>query len=82
MVFVGWHRVVGWAPAHVRRAPHLSGAMEQYGNTSTYNIETVLYQNVQNSEYYKNNCVKLSAIDELIDEVRPRRPSSGPARHC
>lgn len=43
--------------------------MEQYGNTSTYNIETVLYQNVQNSEYFKNNCVKLSAIDELIDEV-------------
>lgn len=44
--------------------------MEQYGNASTYNIERVLYQNVQNSEYYKNNCVKLSTIEELIDEAR------------
>lgn len=44
--------------------------MEQYGNVSTFNIESVLYQNIQNSEYYKNNCVKLSAVDELIDEVR------------
>lgn len=43
--------------------------MEQYGNVSTFNIESVLYQNVQNSEYYKNNCMKLTAIDQLIDEV-------------
>ena len=59
-------RACGWHLHPCKPAPR---GMEQYGNASTYNIERVLYQNVQNSEYYKNNCVKLSTIDELIDEA-------------
>ena len=46
--------------------------MQQYGNTTTFNIEKVLYQNAIDSLYFKNNCVKLSAFEELVDEVGDR----------
>ncbi len=46
--------------------------MEQYGNQSTFNIEKVLYQNAIDSLYFKNNCVKLSTFEELVDEVGDR----------
>lgn len=50
--------------------------MQQYGNTTTFNIERVLYQNAIDSLYFKNNCVKLSTFDELVDEVGDRRSAS------
>jgi PRP38 family len=43
--------------------------MQQYGNATTFNIEKVLYQNAIDSLYFKNNCVKLSTFEELVDEV-------------
>jgi PRP38 family len=46
--------------------------MQQYGNTTTFNIEKVLYQNAIDSLYFKNNCVKLSTFEELVDEVGDR----------
>lgn len=47
--------------------------MEQYGNLSTYNLESVLNQNIKNSDYYRNDCAKLldweSVIDAIYDQV-------------
>jgi PRP38 family len=43
--------------------------MEQHGNTSTYNFETVLRKNVVDSEYYRKTCMKLQTVEDLIDQV-------------
>jgi pre-mRNA-splicing factor 38B len=43
--------------------------MEQYGNTTTYNLEIVLKQNIVNSDYYRNDCTKLSTWGEVIDQI-------------
>ena len=43
--------------------------MEQYGNTTTYNLEIVLKQNIVNSDYYRNDCTKLSTWAEIIDQI-------------
>jgi PRP38 family len=55
--------------------------MQQYGNTTTFNIEKVLYQNAIDSLYFKNNCVKLSTFEELVDEVGDRL-STLSLSHC
>ena len=43
--------------------------MEQYGNTTTYNVESVLQKNVVNSEYFRDTCMKLSTWEEVVDEI-------------
>ena len=43
--------------------------MEQYGNTTTYNIENVLYQNIIQSEYYTKTCMKLETWEAIVDEI-------------
>eukprot|EP00879_Flechtneria_rotunda_P011560 GHRR01012075.1.p3 GENE.GHRR01012075.1~~GHRR01012075.1.p3 ORF type:complete len:152 (+),score=22.62 GHRR01012075.1:635-1090(+) len=43
--------------------------MDQYGN-SNYNLETVLKQNIVNSDFYRNDCaVKLKTWSEVIDQI-------------
>lgn len=44
--------------------------MEQYGNTTTFNIESVLHKNIKDGEYFNKTCVKLTTFEELVDEVR------------
>jgi len=44
-------------------------SMEQHGNTTTYNVENVLRQNIINSDYYNKTCLKLSSWDEVVDEI-------------
>ncbi|CAL8462049.1 g1580 [Coccomyxa elongata] len=43
--------------------------MEQYGNTTTYNVESVLQKNIVNSEYFRDTCMKLSTWEEVVDEI-------------
>lgn len=43
--------------------------MEQYGNTSTYNLESVLVQNIKNSHYYIKKALDLDSVHEVIDEI-------------
>lgn len=41
--------------------------MEQYGNTTTYNVELVLHRNILSSEYWRKTASKLATV-----EVRER----------
>ena len=43
--------------------------MEQYGNTSTYNMESVLRKNIVDSEYYRDTCMKLTTWGQVVDEI-------------
>ena len=43
--------------------------MEQYGNTSTFNLENVLVQNIKNSHYYIKKALDLENVHEVIDEI-------------
>jgi pre-mRNA-splicing factor 38B len=43
--------------------------MEQYGNLSTYNLESVLKQNIGNSDYYRNDCSSLTTWEAVIDAI-------------
>ena len=43
--------------------------MEQYGNQSTYNIESVLHKNITGCEYYHKTCNKLQTWTEVVDEI-------------
>ena len=49
--------------------------MEQYGNATTFNIESVLHKNIKDGEYFNKTCVKLTTFAELVDEA-----SVSPAR--
>ncbi len=40
-----------------------------HGNKESANMETVLKQNILNSEYYRNSCTKLLTWAQIIDEV-------------
>jgi pre-mRNA-splicing factor 38B len=42
--------------------------MEQWGNAS-FNLETVLKQNILNSDYFRNDCMKLASWSQLVDVV-------------
>lgn len=44
-------------------------ALEQYGSTTTYNLENVLYQNIVNSDYYTKTCEQLLTWDQIVDEI-------------
>ena len=46
-----------------------SRAMEQHGNTTTFNLENVLYQNIQTSLYYRETCDKLTTWEHCVDEM-------------
>lgn len=43
--------------------------MEQHGNTTTFNLENVLYQNIQTSLYYRETCDKLTTWEHCVDEM-------------
>ena len=43
--------------------------MEQYGNTSTFNLESVLVQNIKISPYFIRKAVDLESVYEVIDEI-------------
>ena len=43
--------------------------MEQHGNKTTYNIETVLRKNIVDSEYWRNTCAKLQSWEEVVDQI-------------
>lgn len=43
--------------------------MEQYGNTTTYNLESVLVQNIKTSPYYIRKAMDLDNAYEVIDEI-------------
>lgn len=43
--------------------------MEQYGNTSTFNIENVLVQNIKSSDYYVRKVLELESVYEVVDEI-------------
>ncbi|PNH05807.1 Pre-mRNA-splicing factor 38B [Tetrabaena socialis] len=43
--------------------------MEQYGSTTTYNLENVLRQNILGSDYYRQTCMTLSNWSDIVDEI-------------
>lgn len=43
--------------------------MEQYGNKSTFNFDSVLVQNIKNSHYYIKQALDLDSVHEIIDEI-------------
>ena len=43
--------------------------MEQYGNTTTYNLETVLRENIIRSQYWEKTCIDLEGWQEVVDEI-------------
>ncbi|KAK9819895.1 hypothetical protein WJX72_003744 [[Myrmecia] bisecta] len=43
--------------------------MEQYGNQSTFNVESVLRKNITDGEYYRDTCLKLGTWEEVVDEI-------------
>ncbi|KAL4524470.1 hypothetical protein Ndes2526B_g00475 [Nannochloris sp. 'desiccata'] len=43
--------------------------MEQYGNASTFNLESVLVQNIKSSHYYIKKALDLDSVHEVIDEI-------------
>lgn len=44
--------------------------MEQYGNTSTFNIDSVIVRNIRTgSLYYTKSCQILEKPIEVIDEI-------------
>lgn len=46
-----------------------TGRMEQYGNQTTYNLETVLQQNIRNADFYRNDCMKLNSWSDIVDQI-------------
>lgn len=43
--------------------------MEQHGNTTTFNLESVLRQNILNSDYYQKTVVTLTSWQDVVDEI-------------
>ena len=43
--------------------------MEQYGNTTTFNLESVLLQNIKRSQYWEKRVGAIMDVAELIDEI-------------
>jgi len=43
--------------------------MEQYGNISTFNLESVLVQNIKSSHYYIKKALDLDTVLDVIDEI-------------
>ena len=53
-------------------------ALEQYGNTTTFNIESVLHKNIKDGEYFNKTCVKLTTFAELVDEASLQATTAAP----
>ncbi|PRW61404.1 pre-mRNA-splicing factor 38B isoform X1 [Chlorella sorokiniana] len=45
------------------------GALEQYGNTTTYNLEPVLVQNIKRSMFWERRAQYVVDVNELIDVI-------------
>jgi hypothetical protein len=63
----------------------LLAPMEQYGNTSTYNLENVLLQNIKRSDYYTKQASNVDNWEDLVDEIYYRcvaSSSRGTHVHC
>lgn len=45
------------------------GALEQYGNTTTYNLEPVLVQNIKRSLFWERRAQYIADVPELIDVI-------------
>eukprot|EP00955_Chlamydomonas_euryale_P036190 350372-Chlamydomonas_euryale.AAC.3 len=43
--------------------------MEQYGNTTTFNVENVLRQNILSSQYFERRCQSLVTWEQVVDEI-------------
>lgn len=43
--------------------------MEQHGNTTKYNMESVLAQNIKSSRYYISKALDKDSVHEVIDEI-------------
>ncbi|GBF98688.1 pre-mRNA-splicing factor [Raphidocelis subcapitata] len=43
--------------------------MEIYGNPTTFNLETVLKQNITACDYYRNDCTRLTDWQAVVDEI-------------
>jgi hypothetical protein len=43
--------------------------MEQYGNTATYNLESVLVQNIKTSHYFVKQAMDCDTTHDVIDEI-------------
>lgn len=43
--------------------------MEQYGNTTTYNFESVLFQNIKRSLFWERRAQHIMDVVELVDVV-------------
>lgn len=57
------------AAAPAAAAPPQPATMELWGNTSTFNLEQVLRQNIVSSEYYRGTCMQLTNWAEVVDEI-------------
>lgn len=53
------------------------GALEQYGNTTTFNLENVLRQNILTSSYYKQSALPIDNWADLVDEIYYRCAVAG-----
>lgn len=43
--------------------------MEQYGNQTTFNLESVLLQNIKRSQYWEKRAKDIADWSELVDEI-------------
>jgi hypothetical protein len=43
--------------------------VEQYGNTTTYNMDTVLRANILASQYFQQSAARLESWQEVVDEI-------------
>ncbi|KAF8067307.1 SRL1 [Scenedesmus sp. PABB004] len=43
--------------------------MEQYGNTTTFNLESVLMQNIVRADFYKTDCAALTSWAAVVDQI-------------
>lgn len=43
--------------------------MEQYGNSNTFNIESVLIQNIKESHYFAKKAMDCDTVYDVIDEI-------------
>ena len=43
--------------------------MEIWGNATTFNLESVLRQNILGSDYYRGTCMQLTSWSDIVDEI-------------
>ena len=45
------------------------GALEQWGNGTTYNLESVLLANIKQGDYWNQTAHAVDTVEELVDVV-------------